>query len=126
MMWFFAVLIIAAIGAIAVVAAGEGAPLAPEYRDGHDVVVPLGRPLTGADLRAIRFNTGLRGYRADEVDALLTRLAAELDRARGQLPSGEPEVPATAEPETPATASASGPSSETGLEPDTNADAEGR
>jgi len=79
MMWFFAVLIVLAIGGVAVVAAGTGAPLARAYDDRPDVVVPAGRPLTGADLKAVRFSTVVRGYRASEVDALLDRLAAQLD-----------------------------------------------
>ena len=79
MMWFFAVLIVLAIGGIAVVAAGVGAPLAHEYDDRPDAVVPAGRALTGADLKAVRFSTAVRGYRASEVDALLDRLAAQLD-----------------------------------------------
>jgi DivIVA domain-containing protein len=81
MMWFFAVLIVLAIGGVAVVAAGHGAPLAPAYDDRPDAVVPTDRPLTGADLKAIRFTTALRGYRASEVDALLERLAAQIDRS---------------------------------------------
>lgn len=88
MMWFFAVLIVLIIGAVVVVAGGEGAPLAREYGDRPDVVVPDG-PITGADLRALRFNTAVRGYRADEVDALLDRLARQLDaQAGGDAPSG--------------------------------------
>jgi DivIVA domain-containing protein len=79
MMWFFAVLIVLALGGVAVVAAGHGAPLAREYDDRPDAVVPTDRALTGDDLRAIRFSTALRGYRASEVDALLERLAAQID-----------------------------------------------
>lgn len=85
MMWFFAVLIVLTIGGIAVVASGRGAPLAPAYDDRPDAVVPVGRPLTGADLKAVRFSTAVRGYRASEVDALLDRLAAQLD---GSTPPG--------------------------------------
>lgn len=79
MMWFFAVLIVLAIGGVAVVAAGRGAPLARAYDDRPDVVVPVDRALTGNDLRAVRFTTAVRGYRASEVDALLERLAEQLD-----------------------------------------------
>jgi len=78
MMWFFAVLIVLAIGAVAAVAAGAGAPLARVYDDRPDAVVPEG-PLTGADLRAVRFSVAVRGYRQSEVDALLERLAAQID-----------------------------------------------
>jgi DivIVA domain-containing protein len=79
MMWLFAVLIVLALGGVAVVAAGTGAPLARAYDDRPDVVVPVGRALTGADLKAVRFSTAVRGYRASEVDALLDRLAEQLD-----------------------------------------------
>ena len=81
MMWFFAVLIVLAIGGVAVVASGFGAPLARAYDDRSDAVVPADRPLTGADLKAVRFSTVVRGYRASEVDALLDRLATQLDRS---------------------------------------------
>jgi DivIVA domain-containing protein len=85
MMWFFAVLIVLAIGGVAVVASGRGAPLAPGYDDRPDAVVPVDRPLTGDDLRAVRFSTAVRGYRASEVDSLLDRLAAQLE---GSPPPG--------------------------------------
>jgi DivIVA domain-containing protein len=74
--WFFAVLIVLVMGAIAVVASGRGDTLGKAYDD---------RPVTGDDLRALRFNTALRGYRASEVDALLDRLASQLDE-RGAGP----------------------------------------
>jgi DivIVA domain-containing protein len=79
MTWFFAVLIVLAMGAVAVVAAGRGEPLGPAYDDRPDVRLPARGPVTGEHLRAIRFNTALRGYRASEVDALLERLATQLD-----------------------------------------------
>lgn len=82
MMWFFAVLVVLAIGAVVVVAAGGGDALAREYDDRPEVSVPEGRPLTGDDLRGLRFSTVVRGYRASEVDALLERLAVELDMRR--------------------------------------------
>jgi DivIVA domain-containing protein len=85
MMWLFAVLVVLAIGGVAVVAAGTGAPLARAYDDRPDAVVPADRPLVGDDLRVLRFSTALRGYRASEVDALLDRLAAQLD---GSTPPG--------------------------------------
>jgi DivIVA domain-containing protein len=81
MMWFFAVLIVLAIGGVVVVASGVGAPLSPSYDDRPDAVVPADRPLTGADLRAVRLSTAVRGYRVSEVDALLDRIAEQLDRS---------------------------------------------
>jgi DivIVA domain-containing protein len=87
MMWFLAVLIVLAIGAVAVVASGQGAPLARAYDDRPDAVVPVDRLLTGADLKAVRFSTAVRGYRASEVDALLDRLAAQLDASNPPTPN---------------------------------------
>ncbi len=80
-MWVFAVVIVLVIGAIAVVAAGAGDPLAASYDDRRDVVVPAEGPLAAEDLVSLRFTTAFRGYRASEVDALLDRLAAQLGNA---------------------------------------------
>lgn len=81
------VLLVLVLGAVAVVVAGRGGgSLGPAYDDRPDVALPDG-PLRGDDLRALRLNTAVRGYRADEVDALLERLADELD-ARRDPPAG--------------------------------------
>lgn len=81
MMWFFAVLIVLAMGGVAVVAAGRGTPMSEEYDDRPDAAVPAARALTPDDLRRVRFSLAFRGYRASEVDALLDRLARELGHA---------------------------------------------
>jgi DivIVA domain-containing protein len=91
MMWFFAVLVVLALGAIAVVAAGRGTPMAPAYDDAPDALVPAEGPLTAADLRRVRFPIALRGYRMAEVDALLERLAEEreaVEREAAAPPQG--------------------------------------
>jgi DivIVA domain-containing protein len=41
--------------------------------------LPTEREITGSDLKQVRFAVGLRGYRMDQVDALLDRLGAQLD-----------------------------------------------
>jgi DivIVA domain-containing protein len=82
MTWFFAVLIVVLTGAVAVVAAGRGGSMAEVYDDRPDARVPADGPLTADDVRRVRFTTALRGYRMSEVDALLARLADELDEAR--------------------------------------------
>jgi DivIVA domain-containing protein len=79
MMWLFAVVVVLVIGGIAVVAAGGGDAMSVEYDDRPDVLVRARGALTGEDLSQLRFTTVLRGYRASEVDALLDRLAAQLD-----------------------------------------------
>lgn len=82
MMWFFAILVVLALGGIALVASGWGSPLAPSYDDRPDVALPRDRAVNGDDLRRIRFGVVLRGYRMSEVDALLDRLAGEVEDAR--------------------------------------------
>lgn len=81
MTWFFAILVVLALGGIAMVAAGWGAPLAEVYDDRPDVTLPAEGPVTGDDLRRVRFGVVLRGYRMAEVDALLDRVAAQLEAA---------------------------------------------
>ena len=78
MIWLTTVVVVLAMGAIALVAAGRGAPMVEEHDDRPDVVVPSGR-LEGRHLRQVRFAVTFRGYRMSEVDALLDRLAAQLD-----------------------------------------------
>ncbi|MCB0894129.1 MAG: DivIVA domain-containing protein [Nocardioides sp.] len=92
-MWFFAILVVLALGGIALVAAGRGAPLAEVYDDRPDATVPADGSLAAADLRRVRFSLALRGYRMSEVDALLDRLASQLESHEpdGALPE---EVPA--------------------------------
>jgi DivIVA domain-containing protein len=93
MMWLFAILIVLAMGGVAAVAAGKGAPLAPEYDDRPDADVPATGPLTAADLRRVRFSTAFRGYRMSEVDELLDRLAREREGSPDPDGSaGEPSI----------------------------------
>jgi DivIVA domain-containing protein len=70
-------LVLAVLGAVAVVAAGWGDGLAPSTRrPGPRAELP---PDPRADdLDRVRFAVGLRGYRMDEVDEVLDRLREEL------------------------------------------------
>jgi DivIVA domain-containing protein len=86
MIWLFAILIVLALGAIAVIASGRGTPMTPAYDDQPDALVPRDGPVTAEDLRRIRFPLALRGYRMAEVDALLNRLAEEREQAEGDQP----------------------------------------
>ena len=90
MMWLFAILIVLAMGGVAAVAAGKGAPLAPAYDDRPDADVPATGPLSADDLRRVRFSLAFRGYRMSEVDALLDRLAREREEA-SSAPDDLPE-----------------------------------
>ena len=89
MTWFFAVVVVAVIGAIAVVATGRGGSMAETFDDRPDALVPADGPLVARDLRRVRFSTAFRGYRMSEVDALLDRLALEMESRPGSPPSGE-------------------------------------
>ena len=79
MMWLFAVLIVLAMAGVAMVASGRGGSMAPAYDDRPDLALPEDRPLGAQDLRTVRFPLAVRGYRMSEVDALLARLAPELE-----------------------------------------------
>jgi DivIVA domain-containing protein len=79
MMWLFAVLIVLAMAGVAMVASGRGGSMAPAYDDRPDLALPEGRPLAAEDLRTVRFPLALRGYRMSDVDAVLARLATELE-----------------------------------------------
>ncbi|GEP39517.1 hypothetical protein NPS01_31800 [Nocardioides psychrotolerans] len=79
MMWVFAILIVLAMGGVAMVAAGRGTPLQPLYDDRPSPLASSEGPLGSEDLRRVRFSLAFRGYRMSEVDALLDRLATERD-----------------------------------------------
>ena len=92
MTWFFAALLVLAMGVVAVVATGRGGELAEAQADRPELTLPAGRALQAEDLEELRFTTALRGYRMAEVDALLERLAAEL-RTRADDEGPRPTAP---------------------------------
>ncbi len=69
--------VLAVLFGAAVVATREGPILREAHRDAPDLNLPTG-PLQPADVGEVRFAMALRGYRMREVDAVLSRLAAEL------------------------------------------------
>lgn len=77
-MWFFGLIVVLLIGAVAVVASGRWGAMSTAYDDRPDVSVPARQALTSDDLETARFGVALRGYRMDEVDALLERVAREV------------------------------------------------
>ncbi|GAA1168999.1 DivIVA domain-containing protein [Pseudonocardia alaniniphila] len=70
----------AAVFGLAAVVFGRGEELAPLPPGATPTRLPAGE-LDGEDVRELRFQQALRGYRMDEVDWVLDRLADELDRA---------------------------------------------
>lgn len=76
--------ILAVLGAVAVVAAGRGDVLGPESpRRGPLAELPLGA--TPEDVDRLRLSLGWRGYRMDEVDQVLDDLRDELAALQGTL-----------------------------------------
>lgn len=82
-MWLFSILVVLALGGVAMVAAGRGGSLAAPERD-RVRVLPGSGPLSASDLRRVRFPLAVRGYRMADVDALLDRLADQLPDEPGE------------------------------------------
>lgn len=103
MTWVLWVLVVLVIGGCIVLAVGRGGEMREAYDDRRDVLVPGDRPLGAEDLRAVRFTTAFRGYRMAEVDALIARVAAELDAAQLEQTEQSDDVTSFArqEPEDP-------------------------
>ncbi len=57
---------------------GRDRGLDPEEPDGRAVPLPTARPLVERDVQTIRFDTALRGYRMDQVDAATKRAAYDI------------------------------------------------
>lgn len=94
MTWVLWTLPLLVVAGSAVIAAGwVTTGMSPAYDDRPDVLVPGNRPLGADDVRAVRFTTAFRGYRMEEVDALLDRLAAQLDE-HGAAAGRGPELQA--------------------------------
>ena len=62
--------------------------------DGVSRPLPEERQLTGADVRALRFDLAIRGYRMAQVDAALHRLATELEQTKQRVAELEDQVAA--------------------------------
>jgi DivIVA domain-containing protein len=87
-------LAILVLGGVAVVAAGRGEGLTAPQPDRPDLSIPPDRPLGRTDVDMLRFSVGLRGYRMDEVDDVLDRLAYDLEARDARIAILEQEVAA--------------------------------
>jgi len=99
MMWFFAILVVLVMGGVAALGAGRGTPMAPAYDDRPDALVPKDGPLRAEHVRRVRFSLAFRGYRMSEVDALLDRVARQLDLAEAPPPRPVPDPEAAGQGE---------------------------
>ncbi len=77
--WLWALLTVAIIGAVAVVASGRWGSMQDVHEDRPDVVVPA-TWISSRHIKDVRFSPSIRGYRQDEVDSFLDLLATEIDR----------------------------------------------
>ena len=108
----FVVLLLVLVVAIAVVASGRGTALADVEPDRPPVGLPP-EPLTPGDLHAVRLPTALRGYRMQEVDEVLDRLALELTARDARIAELEAALTGAGPPAAPA----SGPPRDSAEEP---------
>lgn len=76
---------IAVIAAVALLAVGRLGELPEVEPDRAPLALPEDRPLGRDDVDAVRFAVGVRGYRMDEVDEVLDRLAAEVDQRDARI-----------------------------------------
>jgi DivIVA domain-containing protein len=87
--WFMVIALVVVVSVVALVVLGAGGSLPAADADRAPSYLPNDRPLNRADLDGVRFAVGLRGYRMDEVDALLERLGAESDLKEARLHAAE-------------------------------------
>jgi DivIVA domain-containing protein len=110
--WFWVVVLVLVVGGVAVLAAGRDDTMSEAYEDRPDRTIPAGRALTSDDLQRVRFSSALRGYRMDEVDALIDRLAADLAAREADLREArrgsDPSTPIDAHSTDPETEPAAG------------------
>ncbi len=79
-MLFFVLLGIVVLGGIAVVAAGSGDGLRAPVVDQAPLELAPDRLVGRPDVDGLKFSVGLRGYRMDEVDDVLDRLAVDIEQ----------------------------------------------
>lgn len=80
MFLFLVVALAVVVGAVtlSVIGGGESSPLPDAPPERLDDRLPLDRPVNRTDVETLRFPLAARGYRMDDVDDALGRLAAEI------------------------------------------------
>jgi DivIVA domain-containing protein len=92
--WLQLVVIVALLAAVGWLAIGGGGHMSEPVPDRPDLALPGEGLLAREDVDRVRFSVGARGYRMDEVDDVLDRLAHEIElreRRIAQLEGREPE-----------------------------------
>ena len=79
MFWFQLVVIVALLAAVGWIAVGGGGHMSEPVPDRPDLALPENGLLDRDHIDRVRFSVGVRGYRMDEVDDVLDRLAHEIE-----------------------------------------------
>lgn len=79
MFWFQLAVVVLLLIAVGWIAVGGGGHMSPPTPDRPDPAVPDDGLLGRGDVDKVRFSVGARGYRMDEVDDILDRLAYEIE-----------------------------------------------
>ncbi len=94
----FLIAAIAVIAAVALLAVGRLGELPEVEPDRPPLALPDDRPLAREDVDSVRFAVGMRGYRMDEVDDVLDRLAAEVSERDARIEQLETRLAARGVP----------------------------
>ena len=94
MFWVIVVAMAVVVGGAALVALGGGGSLPEAVHDRIAARLPQERPLSRDDVDGIRLPMAVRGYRMDEVDDVLDRLAYDLEARDTRIAILEQEVAA--------------------------------
>lgn len=94
----FMIAAITAVAVVALLAVGRLGELPEVDADRAPLALPVDRPMDRADVDGVRFAVGMRGYRMDEVDDVLDRLAAEVDQRDARISELESRLAARGVP----------------------------
>lgn len=93
MYWLQLVVIVALLAAVGWLAIGGGGHMSEPVADRPDLALPNEGLLARADVDRVRFSVGARGYRMDEVDDVLDRLAQEIELREQRIAELEGRAP---------------------------------
>ena len=93
MYWLQLVVIVALLAAVGWLAIGGGGHMSEPVPDRPDLALPDEGMLARDDVDRVRFSVGARGYRMDEVDDVLDRLAHEIDVRERRIAQLEGRAP---------------------------------
>jgi DivIVA domain-containing protein len=93
MYWLQLVVIVALLAAVGWLAIGGGGHMSDPVPDRPDLALPEDGLLARDDVDRVRFSVGARGYRMDEVDDVLDRLANEIELRERRIAELEGRAP---------------------------------